>query len=55
MHAHALEAALATEAAGLQGRFWEMHDLLYKNQAVWSKALNVRPFFNMYARSLAWM
>jgi protein-disulfide isomerase len=52
MHAHALEAALAAEAAGLQGRFWEMHDLLYKNQAVWSKALDVRPFFNMYARSL---
>jgi protein-disulfide isomerase len=52
MHAHALEAALAAEAAGLQGRFWEMHDLLYKNQEVWSKALDVRPFFNMYARSL---
>ena len=52
MHAHALEAALAAEAAGLQGHFWEMHDLLYKNQAVWSKALDVRPFFNMYARSL---
>ncbi len=52
MHAHALEAALAAEAAGLQGRFWEMHDLLYKNQAVWSKASDVRPFFNMYTRSL---
>jgi protein-disulfide isomerase len=52
MHAYALEAALAAEAAGLQGRFWEMHDLLYKNQAVWSKGSNVRAFFNMYARSL---
>ena len=52
MHAYALEAALAAEAAGLQGRFWEMHDLLYRNQAVWSKASNVRAFFNMYARSL---
>jgi protein-disulfide isomerase len=52
MHPHALAAALAAEAAGLQGRFWEMHDLLYKDQAVWSKALDVRPFFNMYARSL---
>src|SRR5207253_3753422 len=27
-HAHALEAAVAAEAAGAQGRFWEMHDLL---------------------------
>jgi protein-disulfide isomerase len=52
MHPHAAEAALAAEAAGLQGRFWEMHDLLYKNQAVWSKGLDVRPFFSMYARSL---
>jgi protein-disulfide isomerase len=52
MHAHAMEAALAAEAAGLQGRFWEMHDLLYKNQAVWSKGSDVRAFFNMYARSL---
>ena len=52
MHAHAMEAALAAEAAGLQGRFWEMHDLLYKNQAVWTKALDVHPFFSMYARSL---
>jgi protein-disulfide isomerase len=52
MHAHALEAALAAEAAGLQGRFWEMHDLLYQNQAVWSEASDVRTFFNTYARSL---
>jgi len=52
MHAHALEAALAAEAAGLQGHFWEMHDLLYKNQAGWSRALDVRTFFTTYARSL---
>jgi protein-disulfide isomerase len=31
-HPHALTAAEAAEAAGAQGRFWEMHDLLYKNQ-----------------------
>ncbi|PYL45886.1 MAG: hypothetical protein DMF40_14330, partial [Verrucomicrobia bacterium] len=29
-HQHALEAAYAAEAAGLQGRYWDMHDLLYK-------------------------
>jgi cyclophilin family peptidyl-prolyl cis-trans isomerase len=28
-------AAQATEAAGLQGKFWEMHDLLYERQADW--------------------
>ena len=32
IHHHALEAALAAEAAGAQGRFWEMHDLLFANQ-----------------------
>ena len=48
-----IEAALAAEAAGLQGHFWEMHDLLYKNQAAWSKASDVRTFFTAYARSLS--
>ena len=32
IHAHAYQAAEAAEAAGAQGRFWEMHDLLYVNQ-----------------------
>ena len=31
-HPHAKGAALAAEAAGKQGKFWEMHDLLYENQ-----------------------
>jgi protein-disulfide isomerase len=32
-HPHALIAAEAAEAAGAQGRFWEMHDLLLKQGA----------------------
>lgn len=32
-HPHAQQAAEAAEAAGAQGRFWEMHDLLFQNQA----------------------
>src|SRR6266478_3696029 len=51
-HQHAREAALASEAAGLQGRFWEMHDLLYREQSVWSKAQDVRVLFNAYAGML---
>ena len=31
-HPHALAAAKAAEAAGEQGRFWEMHDRLYQRQ-----------------------
>lgn len=32
MHPHAAHAAEAAEAAGAQGRFWEMHDMLFENQ-----------------------
>jgi protein-disulfide isomerase len=32
VHPHALHAAEAAEAAGAQGKFWEMHDLLFENQ-----------------------
>jgi protein-disulfide isomerase len=31
-HPHALHAAMAAEAAGAQGKFWPMHDLLFENQ-----------------------
>jgi protein-disulfide isomerase len=32
VHTHAIAAAIATEAAGLQGKFWEMHEIIYENQ-----------------------
>lgn len=32
VHPHAFAAALATEAAAIQGKFWEMHDLVFENQ-----------------------
>jgi protein-disulfide isomerase len=32
IHPHALAAARAAEAAARQGRFWELHDLLYHRQ-----------------------
>jgi protein-disulfide isomerase len=31
-HPHAMHAAQAAEAAGGQGKFWQMHDLLFDNQ-----------------------
>ncbi len=52
MHEHAREAALAAEAAGMQGRFWEMHDILYREQDNWSKAPNVRELFESYAGTI---
>ena len=32
LHRFALDAAVASEAAALQGKFWEMHDLIFENQ-----------------------
>jgi protein-disulfide isomerase len=51
-HAHALAAARAAEAAGLQGKFWEMHDMLYENQKTWHEAFDVRPIFEGYANRI---
>ena len=52
MHAHADDAALASEAADLQHRFWEMHDQLYREQAVWSKSADVPSLFREYAQKI---
>ena len=51
-HENAREAALAAEAAGFQGKFWEMHDTLYREQSSWSKAPNARELFESYAGTL---
>jgi len=51
-HVHALAAARAAEAAGLQGRFWEMHDMIYEHQKEWHEAFDVRPIFEGYAKNI---
>src|ERR1043166_8834545 len=51
-HSHARDAALAAEAAGLQGHFWEMHDMLFKQQAGWSGAAITGVQFDSYAETL---
>ena len=35
IHPNALAAAAVAESAGLMGKYWEMHDLLYENQSGW--------------------
>jgi hypothetical protein len=52
MHRYGSDAARAAEAAGLQGRFWEMHDSLYRNRATWVPADYVRPYLHDYATEL---
>lgn len=48
-HQHALAAARAAEAAGMQGKFWEMHHMIFENQRAWHTAFDVRPIFEQYA------
>jgi protein-disulfide isomerase len=52
MHQNARAAALASEAAAQQGRFWEMHDVLYREQATWSKVPDAQTLFKSYAGML---
>ena len=51
-HQHAIAAASAAEAAGLQGKFWPMHDLLYEHQNDWKDKFDVRPIFEGYAQQI---
>jgi protein-disulfide isomerase len=55
IHQDAMIAAQAAEAAGVQGKYWEMHDLLYQKQSEWSAepaATVVAKYFNGYAQTL---
>lgn len=51
-HKRALSAAYAAEAAGMQGKFWEMHDKLFENRETWAKASDMEAEFLTYASDL---
>lgn len=51
-HGNAMIAAQAAEAAGLQFRFWEMHDLLLQRQHEWAKVPDAQTLFLRYAAEL---
>jgi protein-disulfide isomerase len=52
MHRNAYDAAVAAEAAGLQGKFWDMQNLIFSNQQSWAGASDVRTIFVGYAERL---
>ncbi len=52
IHPHALAAAYASEAAGLQNKFWDMHDILFAKQDGWAKSSNAATLFEGYATEL---
>jgi predicted DsbA family dithiol-disulfide isomerase len=52
-HKNADAASLAAEAAGEQGKFWEMENLIFKNQSSWQPpSVNPRPIFEEYAKQI---
>ncbi len=52
-HRNSMTAALAAEAAGRQGKYWEMHDLLFTEQKNWGEKPTPTPIvFEKYAEQL---
>ena len=51
-HRHAWPAAEAAMCAGLQGRFWEMHDAIFQAQQQWSRMATVDSIFGAMAGSV---
>ncbi len=52
IHKNAVGAARAAEAAALQGKFWEMHDVLFANQNSWANLNNPADAFVSFAEAL---
>lgn len=52
LHQNARAAARAAEAADKQGKYWEMHDVLYEQQKSWETSSNASSVFEGYAAQL---
>ena len=52
VHKNAYDAAVAAEAAGMQGKFWVMQDQLFSNQKAWSDSQEARKIFEEYAQKI---
>lgn len=52
IHQNAFAAARAAEAAGLQDKYWQMHDKLYENQSAWVSASKPQTIFDQYAQDI---
>lgn len=52
MHPNGPISAQAAQAAGKQGKYWEMHNMLYEKQAEWSEGNDARTFILGYAKDI---
>ena len=51
-HDKAYDAAVAAQAAWMQGKFWEFENLLYSNQQAWSADPNYKQVWKGYAQQV---
>lgn len=51
-HQWSYDAACAAEAAGMQGKFWDMQNMLFTNQQNWANSTDARKIFTDYAKTL---
>jgi len=52
IHPNSMAAAMAAEAAGEQGHYWEMHDALFEHQQEWAGSPNAQELFVSLASHL---
>ena len=52
IHQNARTASRAAEAASNQGKFWEMHDILYEQQDSWKSSGSITSLFEGYATQI---
>jgi protein-disulfide isomerase len=52
VHPYAVISAHAAEAARQQGKFWEMHDLLFEHQNDWTNSQDPQSIFISYAQKI---
>ncbi len=52
IHPNAMAAHRAAEAAGMQDKFWEMHDMLFERASAWNTVSNPTSIFESYAEEL---
>lgn len=53
MHDKAYDASVAAEAAGMQGKFWDMQNQLFTNQQIWSSpSANAKQLWSDYAQKI---
>lgn len=52
-HGNAIQASITAEAAGKQGKFWEMYRIIFENQLNWQDSKTAKTIFESYAKELS--